>query len=568
MHVWTLALVAWAFASSLFRLGDAPVYIGNEAREGVYARAMLETGNWILPSVPNHVENGEIIPDKPPLFQWIAASSAWLRRAMSTASLPSGIDASRHFDEIDLRMPSLLCSTALIWCIVQRSRRLIGDRAALLAAACTLTSFQFIEQSTYGRVDMALALFVTLTLLLLGEALLEGSRPALLAAAFCSGLAVLSKGPIGFVLPAIGTAPWIAFESVRRRSLRWLFELPWIRFLLIASFLPMIWYVWAWEQGGLAFIRSQLLNENLRQFSGSNGKMATFYYVEPWLTGSFPWNLVALAAILAACRERDRRMLFCAMWWIGFLAFFQIAAYKRGAYLLPALFPGLLLCGSFLDRTLPREGDELREVATRLRLRGWKPIATGALAAFALGSFLSTVPGAAALIPVPLGMIDGGLAFLGLAGAIFGLILAIRGLRSSRPWSALVGLLLFLTCAERIGATSFDRALARQSSPQRLVQRLMGDLPAGSRVTLCGFDNDVSLLPLFYLRDWAQVVVLPFGASLPPDAPPGFYLFSSDAWNGLQAQQATSTPAWHVRWSDELALRPHNVPVILVEKRS
>ena len=52
------ALALWAALTIFSRLGGAPVYIINEGREGVYVRAMLDTGDWILPSVPNHVECG------------------------------------------------------------------------------------------------------------------------------------------------------------------------------------------------------------------------------------------------------------------------------------------------------------------------------------------------------------------------------------------------------------------------------------------------------------------------------------------------------------------------------
>ena len=41
---WIAALVAWALVACFNRLGEAPVFITNEAREGVYVRAMLASG--------------------------------------------------------------------------------------------------------------------------------------------------------------------------------------------------------------------------------------------------------------------------------------------------------------------------------------------------------------------------------------------------------------------------------------------------------------------------------------------------------------------------------------------
>ena len=67
---WVAALVAWALVACFNRLGEAPVFITNEAREGVYVRAMLASENFVAPPLSNHLENGEWIPDKPPLFHW------------------------------------------------------------------------------------------------------------------------------------------------------------------------------------------------------------------------------------------------------------------------------------------------------------------------------------------------------------------------------------------------------------------------------------------------------------------------------------------------------------------
>ena len=62
-------LMFWTFVVCFQRLGEAPVYIDNEAREGVCVRAMLASGDYVLPHVPYHLENGLPIPDKPPLFK-------------------------------------------------------------------------------------------------------------------------------------------------------------------------------------------------------------------------------------------------------------------------------------------------------------------------------------------------------------------------------------------------------------------------------------------------------------------------------------------------------------------
>src|SRR5262249_54927529 len=98
----------------------------------------------------------------------------------------------------------------------------------------------------------------------------------------------------------------------------------------------------------------QIFAENFLLFAGLGGRMNELSYLLPWLLDSFPWNLLAVTALFEAWRRRDPGPRFCALWWISLLAFFQIAAYKRRAYLLPALPAEALLAGWFIDAVLLR----------------------------------------------------------------------------------------------------------------------------------------------------------------------------------------------------------------------
>src|SRR5438046_10377355 len=69
------ALVAVAVVPAALPIGS-DVYEGGEAREGLVVREMVRTGDWILP-----LWNGSVVPSKPPLFHWLAASAAALTGA-------------------------------------------------------------------------------------------------------------------------------------------------------------------------------------------------------------------------------------------------------------------------------------------------------------------------------------------------------------------------------------------------------------------------------------------------------------------------------------------------------
>jgi len=90
--IWVGALILWATLACFNRLGEPPVYTANEAREGVYVRSMLASGDFVAPAVANHLENGETVPDKPPLFHWIAAAATWARALATEGQSLGGAD--------------------------------------------------------------------------------------------------------------------------------------------------------------------------------------------------------------------------------------------------------------------------------------------------------------------------------------------------------------------------------------------------------------------------------------------------------------------------------------------
>ena len=564
----TLGLLVWAVATTFLRLGSGPVYIANEAREGVYVRAMLDTGDWVLPQVPNHVENGEVIPDKPPLLHWMAASVAWIRTALATGSIPTGSEVSRRFDEWSLRFPSAVCGVLMLLGVALRGRRIIGDRAGLLAAASLVMSQQYIEQSQYGRVDMTMAAFVTLSMLLLGEALLDRSNRALLAASGMSGLAVLAKGPIGAVLPALVGAAWIAIESTRCRSLRWASGLPWLSAVAVWAMVVSPWYLAAYAHGGMAFVRSQLLNENFHQYTGGNGAMPWWYYIRPWLLHSFPWNILGVLGVVLAWKARDRRALFCATWWLVFLAFFQASAYKRAAYLLPALPAGALLCGYFLDATLPSAHEQCHDLAARWRARAWKPALAVGIASAAIGAYLTSWPKVVARIGMRPRARDGAVCVLGAVIAIAAAVRLVRAVRARQSWMALASLWL---CEAGIfhgviGTRSI--VVARHASPEPLIQHMLSEVPAGEILTVRGLRNDATLPLLVHFPDSARIVVVPHGRPRPADFAPGYYLFARKEWDAIESAKRDGPDAWRVLWRDDLRQRGIPAPVVFVERRA
>ncbi len=560
-------LLAAAVIICFGRLGESPVYILNESREGMYVRAMLDQDNFVLPLVPNHVECGEIIPDKPPLFHWLAIAGHAVRIALTTGRIPSRAELSLRYDEWATRFPSALCGVFMVMGVAVLGRRLVGGRAAWLAAMSLLASWQFMHQATFGRVDMALACCTTYCLILAGSALLQQSRPDFMLAAVFSGLAVLAKGPLGIVLPGVVIGLWVVLRVAATRSIRWLAGFPWLLGAVIWAAVALPWYLLAYGEGEMALIRSQLLTENLNQFTGANARMSLFYYVWPWLMDSLPWNLAALAGLWLVWRRRDRGAVFCALWWLACMLFFTLSAYKRRAYLLPALPAGALLTGYALDVWLPG-ADECRERLRPWLAARWK-LALGLAAAGAVaGGMLTLAPGMARLLGAQLPWVAGAIAGAGLALAGLALVELARALWN-RNWCVVVAALWLFMVAALYGCVKTGRLVAGlKNSPKLLVQRILSDLPAGKRVTVQGVRNDPSMMILFYFPDPARIRVVRETDPLPWIFAPGYYLFAAATWPQVQARANYRPAEWRVLWTDRLRGRNMPTDVVFVEHQS
>ncbi len=535
------------------------MFITNEAREGVYARAMLASGNFVAPSVPYHLENGEWIPDKPPLFHWMAAGAAWARATLVGPPVSSGEDLARRFDEWALRAPSAAAASLLIVSTAVAGAPLIGGRAALFAAAVLLTTFQFSYQARFGRVDMLLATLATLATLLAGRAMLERRPGWLYFAGAVAGLAVLAKGPLGVVLPGLACAAFLTIAprllGVSRAALG---DLPWRMSLGAALAVALPWYVLSNTLSHGAVVRSQLFAENFDQFVGVSGRMRESFYLEPWLVDSFPWNLLAIFALGAVWRRREPGAVFCAIWWIAVLAFYQIAAYKRRAYLLPALPAEAMLAGWYLDRVVLL-GSPLPsiEVGRWLR-RAATPVRVCALAG--LVGALGVPPAVRAWVENgSLGPLDAAVAVAAGTACMITLGAAGRAIGTGDRGAALVAVWLSLGLFYAAVWPAGMLAMGRQLSPKSLVRRIEGSMPSSSDLEICGIGADTSLVLLFYLSNPERARVRSEGSCV-AEPSPGFYVLSDVEWRRTARRPGASL--WRERFADEL--RGANARTVLV----
>jgi 4-amino-4-deoxy-L-arabinose transferase-like glycosyltransferase len=355
-----LALLFGAALLLLAGLGRLDLWAPDEPRYAHIAEALRSLRHGAEGLVVLHL-NGEVYTQKPPAYFWMAAAAgAPLERVTETAA----------------RLPSALAGISLVLLTFWFGRRLLGAGAGLLGAALLLTSFDFAWTARRVQLDVVLALCETVALL--GFWQLQrgvGSRRRTLAWMHAAlGLAVLTKGPVGFVVPLLVILTTLGLTR-RLRTLPGLLP-PWA--LLLSLGPGLLWLASVVSLAPPGYLEEAVGKNVFGRFLAGTSHARPFYYYFYQLPADFlPWTLLLPAVYTVArrsifSRTEERSQEPASAWtfllaWVGTsFVFFSLSGGKRGLYLLPAFPPLALLCADAWLRTLGKEGEVPRPLAWAL----------------------------------------------------------------------------------------------------------------------------------------------------------------------------------------------------------
>ena len=395
-----LIIVLAAGVICFVNLGVTGLWDLDEALYTSIAREMSLRGDWVVTTF-----NAHVFCEKPPLMFWLKMGSfKFLGISEFSARLPAAI---------------LAIGTALT--TYHLARRLFSDEVGFWAGLVTTSNVIFTVSARAATVDSALVFITTLTMALfakgarIGEPAETQSADSSRRLAFLPtswlvyallgallGLAVLAKGPVGFLLPAasLGLFLLVMNEAVFHSSptplpegegrSRWkeaprkivqvislfsprkLFRVTWaMRLLTVLAFAALValpWYVAiTWRTDGVwleQFVNKYNLGPFNKPFLGHRGPF--YYHFVVVLVGLFPWSVFLGPTVINAyralrARGKDLPSYVFVVCWIGvFFGFWSMCSTKLPHYVLPA-YPALaILTGCFLDVWIQRA-----EVAAR-----------------------------------------------------------------------------------------------------------------------------------------------------------------------------------------------------------
>ncbi|MEH1831587.1 MAG: glycosyltransferase family 39 protein [Nostoc sp.] len=385
-----LMVIGWvAFG---WNLGNTGLVDETEPLFAEASRQMLVTGDWITPFF-----NGDTRFDKPALTYWCQAIAY----------------AIIGVNEWAVRLPSAIAALGLIclafytvhWYLAKQdeleqvSRPTRRYLTSFIAAALMALNPETIIWARTGVSDMLLTACMASALLcfFLGYAGKEGSRELLAGGAggvreqgsrgaelitnaqssmphalflnkwylgfyvLIAG-AILTKGPVGIVLPGLIVAAFLLYVGNLREVLR---EMRLLVGILIIIGLSVPWYALVIWRNGWNYINSFFGYHNLERFTEVvNGHSAPWYfYFLVVLVGFAPYSVYLPVSIVRLkfwqrshwrSLERFQQFgLFAWFWFASIFGFFTIAVTKLPSYVLPLMPAAAILVALLWSDLLP-----------------------------------------------------------------------------------------------------------------------------------------------------------------------------------------------------------------------
>jgi 4-amino-4-deoxy-L-arabinose transferase-like glycosyltransferase len=384
-----VALLA-AIAAVMFfvNLGGAPLWDEDEAIFSQTAREMLERSDLVVPYF-----NGEVFVHKPPLMYWLRAGAYEL---FGTTEF-----AARFFSAV-FGVGSVL--------VTYRLGRLVFSPAVGFWSGLILASnlnFNIIARA--ATPDSFLVFFSTLAVLIfvsgtakaravssdasernapwVGQRAFNPSWPTYALAYAAMGLGVLTKGPIGVVLPtaviglfllvmraapgrAVSGSGWrrwlqsVLDATARVLAPRHLLVTVWsmrpLTALAVVLTVAGPWYAVVGTRTDGEFLAGFFGVHNFGRFLNAmeNHRGPIFYYLIAMAAGFFPWSVLFGPTLIDIARELRRRSpwqpgyVLVGSWVVVWVGFFSLAGTKLPSYIVPA-YPALALAtGTLVDRWL------------------------------------------------------------------------------------------------------------------------------------------------------------------------------------------------------------------------
>jgi len=267
---------------------------------------------------------GQNYLDKPPFLFWSSCVSFFIFGVTDWA----------------YRIPSFLFTLLGLYSTYRLARLFYGERKAWFALLIQVSCLASYLISHDVRTDTILLNAVIFAVWQFMEHFTGTRRLYNLLLGFLGiGIAMLEKGPIGFIVPAFAILTWIYFQ----RNWIQLVHPKWLLGLLVTAILLIPMCIGLYHQHGWEGIRFYFWTQSFGRITGENSwrnDTDPFFFLHTFLWSFIPWSFLALIAlfsrIIQTCRQRlqmDANAVTPAMVFVLTLVGMSFSNYKLPHYI-------------------------------------------------------------------------------------------------------------------------------------------------------------------------------------------------------------------------------------------
>ncbi len=314
------------------------------------ARAMSESGDWLTPKV-----NGIFRFDKPPLIYWLMGffyslpkNEIWDSLGTFSARLPSALGS--------LFLMLMIGDTLFCW--PQK-----GDRQFLTPIVASLGFALSPLIIIWGRTAVSDALLtgtLGISLLLFWRRMASEANDQCISAWVFLGFAILTKGPVAFVLALLTITSFLLSQKNWQKLLR---KINPKKGFLITILISVPWYILELIKEGKPFWDNFFGYHNFQRYTSvvNNHAEPLWFFLYIMILASLPFTPFLYHGIFKAfkdflksskesCNITDTLYTYALCWLTSVLIFFSLSSTKLPSYWLPAIpAAALLTSNSFIS---------------------------------------------------------------------------------------------------------------------------------------------------------------------------------------------------------------------------